>query len=277
MGQNYERKFSYGFACSFDKGNFPYATCVIAASCVGVRACHVVYANRMAFQLNEGIANGTFSVNGTEANLIITNKVLGESELIYSDPLVYQFNQVWRFITYSLVHEDLCHLLTNLAIIVFSLPILESIHGSFRPTLVYLVGVFLGSLTFGQLSYGYLAGASGGCYALVFCNFSDFIMNYREMENVELAGGRAFLMLPMGCVLFFDIYMLVTVDYGSGADGISYLAHIAGAFAGLLSGIILVKNFKVEWYEPIVFGVALTIMVGVFVVLIALTVIRWYS
>ena len=288
MGQNYERKFSYGFACSFDKGNFPYATCVIAASCVVVRACHVVYANRMAFQLNEGIANGTFSVNGTEANLIITNKVLGESELIYSDPLVYQFNQVWRFITYSLVHKDLSHLLTNLAIIVFSLPILESIHGSFRPTLVYLVGVFLRSLTFGQLSYGYLAGASGGCYALVFCNFSDFIMNYREMENVKLAGGRAFLMVPMGGALIFDVIKLIIEYYGSvtngdetnsiqNTQGVSYLTHIAGAVAGLLSGIILVRNFKVERYELIVLGAAWTILVGVFIVLIVLTVIRWYS
>ena len=113
-------------------------------------------------------------------------------------------------------------------------------------------------------------------------------MNYREMENVKLAGGRAFLMLPMGCVLFYDVIMLIIEYYGSvtngdetnsiqNTQGVSYLTHIAGAVAGLLSGIIFVRNFKVERYEPIVLGAAWTILVGVFIVLIVLTVIRWYS
>ena len=74
--------------------------------------------------------------------------------------------QPWRFFTYSFLHADAMHLISNMIIFLLVTPMLELGHDSIRPAVVYVVGCVLGGLLSGIVAPGvYLVGASGGCYS----------------------------------------------------------------------------------------------------------------
>ena len=89
--------------------------------------------------------------------------------------------QVWRFLTYSLVHSGFGHIILNVTIqLIVGLP-LEMAHGSLPVAAVYLVGVVSGSLaTSCWEPKVYLTGASGGVYALIAAHLSNLILNWHE-------------------------------------------------------------------------------------------------
>jgi rhomboid-related protein 1/2/3 len=61
---------------------------------------------------------------------------------------------------------------------------LEIVHGPLRLSGVYLAGAVSGSLlTSITDSNTYLAGASGGVYALLLAHLPTIIMNWREMKT----------------------------------------------------------------------------------------------
>ena len=61
---------------------------------------------------------------------------------------------------------------------------MEIVHGPIRLMGVYLAGVVSGSLlTSITDSNTYLAGASGGCYALLLAHLPTIILNCREMKT----------------------------------------------------------------------------------------------
>ena len=54
--------------------------------------------------------------------------------------------QVWRYLTYSLVHSGLFHVTFNTLVqLVLGIP-LEMVHGGWRVATVYLSGILAGSL-----------------------------------------------------------------------------------------------------------------------------------
>ena len=62
---------------------------------------------------------------------------------------------------------------------------LEIVHGPLRVGTVYMAGVLTGSLvTSVSDPWAYLAGASGGVYAILAAHAPTFIMNFREMRTV---------------------------------------------------------------------------------------------
>merc|ERR1711927_47869 len=105
-----------------------------------------------------------FIYNLGDTELEVQN-ALTQSPWIYKADLVYNFSEIWRLFTYSFLHADLSHIISNMIIFMLVCPLLELAHDSLRPALIYTVGVIAGSLLAGLWSpNSYLVGASGGCY-----------------------------------------------------------------------------------------------------------------
>ncbi|KPJ02836.1 Protein rhomboid [Papilio xuthus] len=153
--------------------------------------------------------------------------------------------EAWRFLTYMLVHVGVVHLLVNLLVQLFLGVPLEMVHRWWRVVLVYLAGVAAGSLATSLTDPKvYLAGASGGVYALIAAHVATIIMNWSEME--------------FAIVQLLVFLLLASVDVGTAVydrywrhlqQNIGYVAHLAGAVAGLLVGIGVLRNLEKRKWE----------------------------
>lgn len=92
--------------------------------------------------------------------------------------------QLWRFVSYALLHASWLHLGFNvLTQLLYGLP-LELLHGSGRTAVVYLAGVLAGSLGTSVVdSTVYLVGASGGVYALLAAQLANVLLNFGHMRH----------------------------------------------------------------------------------------------
>lgn len=92
--------------------------------------------------------------------------------------------QIWRYLSYSLVHAGLFHVTFNILVqLVLGIP-LEMVHAAHRVAAVYLSGVLAGSLWTSVIKPEvFLSGASGGVYALITAHLGTVIMNHREMSH----------------------------------------------------------------------------------------------
>jgi rhomboid-related protein 1/2/3 len=118
----------------------------------------------------------------------------------------------------------------------------------------------------------YLAGASGGCYALVTAHVATLILNWHEDKvilkhrfslrfsnkedtNVVFHGQlvRWLRLISVITYAVIDIGLALYNRYHLQPDGkpnkVSYVAHLSGAIGGILVGIIILKNRKVESWE----------------------------
>ncbi|XP_076256523.1 rhomboid-related protein 2-like [Rhynchophorus ferrugineus] len=157
----------------------------------------------------------------------------------------YKRYEAWRFVTYMFVHIGVYHLIVNLAVqILLGIP-LEMVHQWWRVLLVYFAGVLAGSLGTSIADPTVkLAGASGGVYSLITAHVASIIMNWKEMSY------------PLMQLLIF--FIVAATDVGTAiynryvADvnqHIGYVAHFAGALAGLLVGINILRNLSITRTE----------------------------
>lgn len=177
------------------------------------------------------------STNGPAAVLFIYNP--------------YKRYEGWRFISYMFVHVGPGHLFMNLIIQIFLGVALELVHHWWRVALVYLAGVLAGSMGTSITSPRiFLAGASGGVYALITAHIATIIMNWSEMEYaiVQLLVFLIFCLTDLGT----SVYRHVTDQH----DQIGYMAHLSGAIAGLLVGIGVLRNLEVRRWERILWWIA---------------------
>lgn len=176
-------------------------------------------------------AMGYTQANGTIAQVFIYNP--------------HKRHEAWRFLTYMLVHVGVVHLLVNLLVQLFLGVPLEMVHRWWRVILVYLAGVAAGSLATSLTDPKvYLAGASGGVYALIAAHIATIIMNWSEMEFAII---QLLVFLLLAAV---DIGTAVYDRYWRHLDqNIGYVAHLAGALAGLLVGIGVLRNLEKRKWE----------------------------
>uniref|UniRef100_T1GRT4 EF-hand domain-containing protein n=1 Tax=Megaselia scalaris TaxID=36166 RepID=T1GRT4_MEGSC len=174
---------------------------------------------------------------------------------LYYDP--YKRSEAWRFLTYMFVHIGLSHLLGNLVIQVILGILLELVHHWWRVSLVYLAGVIAGSMGTSLTSPDvFLAGASGGVYALITAHIATIIMNWSEMNFV--ASVLQFLFFTIFCFMDLGKQVLRYIN-NENENGIGYMAHLFGAAAGLLVGIGVLRNLKVRRWEKYFWWIAMTI------------------
>ena len=132
--------------------------------------------------------------------------------------------EVWRFVTYMFVHAGYFHIVFNLLIqLLLGIP-LEMVHRWWRILLIYLIGGVAGSLvTSISDPEVYLAGASGGVYAIIAAHLANVIFNWSEMEFPALRL-TAFLLLAG-----IDTGIAVYYRYTEVDTQVGYAAHAAGA------------------------------------------------
>ncbi|KAK6640671.1 hypothetical protein RUM44_012368 [Polyplax serrata] len=172
--------------------------------------------------------------------------------------------EAWRYFTYMFVHIGIFHLMVNLLVqIMLGIP-LEMVHRWWRVLLVYLAGVVAGSLGTSVSDPAiYLAGASGGVYAVMAAHLASIIMNWSEKK--------------FAWVQFLIFVVLAVTDVGTAVynryildinDQVGYVAHLAGAAAGLLVGINVLRNFKVRKWERRLRWISLFVYVALMLVAI---------
>lgn len=180
--------------------------------------------------------------------------------------------EVWRYLTYMLVHIGHVHMITNLVVqLMLGIP-LEMAHKWARVTMVYFFGVIAGSLATSVTDpWTRLAGASGGVYALLTAHIASVIMNWGQMQ------------FPIIQLFIFGI--IITVDLGTAIydryflnieNNVGVMAHVGGAVAGLLVGIYILKNLKQTTFEKYLWWVALVLFIILMVTAIFLNIFMPY-
>lgn len=145
------------------------------------------------------------------------------------------------------------HLFVNLLVqILLGVP-LEMVHKWWRVLLIYFAGVLAGSLATSIADPSVkLAGASGGVYSLITAHIATIIMNWNEMSFpvIQLV---LFLLVTASDVgtAIYNRYVLDSEDH------IGYAAHFAGAIAGLLVGLNLLRNLNITPSERIVWWISI--------------------
>ena len=172
----------------------------------------------------------------------------------------YKKWEVWRFLTYMLVHSGYFHIIFNLLIqLLLGIP-LEMVHRWWRILLVYFSGVVAGSLaTSISDPKVYLAGASGGVYAIIAAHLANVIFNWSEMEFPALR--------LIAFILLAGIDTGVTVYYRYIAEvetQVGYAAHAAGAIVGFLLGIVVLRNLRVHTWERVLWWICLLLFLALF-------------
>ncbi|KAH8302049.1 hypothetical protein KR044_002264 [Drosophila immigrans] len=208
--------------------------------------------------------------------------------------------QIWRFVLYMVLHAGWFHLGFNVAVqLLFGLP-LEMVHGSARIACIYFSGVLAGSLGTSIFDPGvYLVGASGGVYALLAAHLANVLLNYHQMRYgvIRLAFilifGKYFsICRPIPCCNFctfccaasFDFGFAIYARYagedalpnqvGANAASVSYVAHLAGAVAGLTIGLLVLKNFEQKLHEQLLWWIALGTYMALVVFAVAFNVLH---
>ncbi|XP_014487136.1 PREDICTED: protein rhomboid-like isoform X1 [Dinoponera quadriceps] len=190
------------------------------------------------------IKHKSLSVEGPAATLFIYNP--------------HKRYQAWRYLTYMFVHVGVFHLVVNLLVqIMLGIP-LEMVHKWWRVLIIYIAGVVAGSLgTSVSDPTVYLAGASGGVYALITAHVATIIMNWSQMEFAVLQ------LLVFLVVTSVDIGQAVWNRYVLDTnDQVGYVAHLAGAIAGLLVGINVLRNLEVKTWEKVVWWASMFTYTG---------------
>ncbi|XP_026466455.1 rhomboid-related protein 2-like isoform X2 [Ctenocephalides felis] len=153
--------------------------------------------------------------------------------------------EAWRFATYMFVHAGYIHLIVNLLVQILLGVALECVHHWWRVVIIYLSGVVAGSLGTSITDPSvYLAGASGGVYALITAHVATIVMNWKEMEFafLQLCVFLVIILVDVGSIVYS--YFTANVD-----KTIGYMAHLSGAIAGLLVGIGVLRNLDVRPWE----------------------------
>lgn len=187
--------------------------------------------------------------------------------------------EVWRYFSYCLVHSDTLHLSCVLSMEIFIGLMMETVHGWLAVAAIYMSGVVSGSLGYGVFGqYDSLVGGSAGCYALIAAQLATLILNWHEDHAIVIRRARSnkplhvfngnivriLKMVGLFLFIFLDVVLVVSVKDSK----ISVVAHLFGFIGGFLSGLLAVKNRKVDPWEKrfqriVMFGTGLYFLAAV--------------
>ncbi|XGW15566.1 hypothetical protein V3C99_001212, partial [Haemonchus contortus] len=176
--------------------------------------------------------------------------------------------QVWRFLSYALLHAGLIHLVGNMTVqIVIGVP-LEIVHKPWRIGPLYLMAVLTGALLQYTLDPKvYVVGASAGVYALLTAHLANIFLNWAEMP---------YRWVRLGLISIFLVFDIATAIFrricSDECDTVSHSAHIAGGITGFCFGVVILYNIVERPWERIIKHVCISLYVAFVAFTIALTI-----
>jgi len=194
------------------------------------------------------VQSGKYNTDMLETKAGFDSFAEEQTDLRLAGPLCEDYRpQIWRWFTYQFTHVGASHVLMNVFFIVMLGIPLEGIHRWWRVAIMFNVGVLGGACCY-FISDAHTAtvGCSGGCYALIGIHIADLIMNWHQKKF------RLPMIVMFVCLVGIDLltYALSTDDGSK-----SHSAHVGGAVAGLIIGVLACKNTHVKDHEKVVAGI----------------------
>uniref|UniRef100_A0A1B6D2G6 Peptidase S54 rhomboid domain-containing protein n=1 Tax=Clastoptera arizonana TaxID=38151 RepID=A0A1B6D2G6_9HEMI len=157
--------------------------------------------------------------------------IVGKPELFQLLLFSYKhLKDVWRYLSYMLLHTDAIHLVLNITIQCLVASLLEYEQGSLRTGMVYISGGLAGSIGTSILDPELsMVGASAGVYAVLLSHISHLVLNWKHLsyKSYRLISVCS---LCTGDVLYNVLHPNLPL--------ISWSAHLSGAIVGLLAGFV---------------------------------------
>lgn len=147
---------------------------------------------------------------------------------------VFEFHQYWRLLAGGFLHYGIVHLIMNLLGLRFLGPVVESLLGRWRFTLLYFI-CLTGSLTavttlgeLGLMPAELMVGASGGIMGLVgwlgFYFLKEWLTHRTPLNRHRVQN----LLLALAIQVAFDL----------STENVSFAGHTTGAIVGFLMGAV---------------------------------------
>lgn len=148
---------------------------------------------------------------------------------------VFKGMQIWRLLTYYLVHGNPLHLLMNSAMIFYFGSKLERYIKGWEFLAIAFVssivaGLFAGLISFMQGTETLTIGASGMIYGLI-----GGILIYSRLTNEHIAGENNYIVL---------ILFLIGVAYGVSETLVNVALHIGGFIGGIIITPLILWNYR---------------------------------
>jgi len=150
-------------------------------------------------------------------------------------------DEVWRFLTYAVLHKDYEHLIGNVCVGLIVGFLLELVY-KWRIWFIYLLGIISGSLGSSIIEPRIkLIGSSGGSYALIgayvimfFRRFREFPRPLRYFITFYEQNRTYFIFRIFNGILATSLLVFIGVDFGlayqrrwqPGGGQVSHVAHI---------------------------------------------------
>ena len=158
-------------------------------------------------------------------------------------------DQLWRYFSSPMSHYGALHITNNLILTMMLGLDIEWIYGHRSLLFVWLSSCMIGIWSYqawkNVIGKGTtrLVGSSGAVYGLIGCRLSNLLLNGDSMIKMEMVFRTFFV------VLFIALDIVgYYIDEGS---SIAYMCHWGGAAGGVLSGLVVFKNYEETKLESI--------------------------
>jgi membrane associated rhomboid family serine protease len=148
--------------------------------------------------------------------------------------------ELWRYVTYALVHANAMHLASNMLMQLAVGLSLEAVHGSARVMLLYILSGFAGAMNCVMFTpEAVIVGASGAIYGLYGVTVANIVINWDVMPARWYRALMSLSLLVQDWVLYFFAHDEFT----------SYCCHAGGFAFGLIFGVGVLRNLKAQVWE----------------------------
>ncbi|XP_046362221.2 rhomboid-related protein 2-like [Haliotis rufescens] len=177
-----------------------------------------------------------------------------DSPLIYNPARRYE---VWRFISYTFLHQGYVDLLLTVILQILICFPLEIVFSFWRIAILYIIGVMSGSLLHSISDHKTsLVGGSGGTYCILAAHFGAMIYNWKELKKADDSPMKRIFCHPLFRMVVIVLLGIIQISLALYrrffADDIVNMGigHFGG---GILAGAMLCEAFlkdrhRYPWY-----------------------------
>ena len=147
--------------------------------------------------------------------------------------------EIWRFLSYSLVHDHVIHLTFDLAAQLTLGSVLEMTHGTPRAMTLHLTAIVCGSLAATSVKYPRhppLVNATAGSIALLASYLTYFVSSSSEIAARDWVK----IVLLLGAL---SVHLGYVIKQWFQHEEKDFYADVAGVIVGVTVGVVILKSF----------------------------------